>query len=558
MMASDPDRVCVTIQHAGSPDLSISRRRLLLTATSWAHAFHVSGVRAEQVVVIILPHGEDLLGVYWGCIMLGAIPSILPTLGDKLAPDKYRADLNALIAVTQPAALVSDFHSAATCELTSDNLSIRLLLTEDISRNVPTTTPPETTFTSGKPDRTAILQHSSGSTGLQKGVALSHTAVLNHVRTVAERMNLGKSDVIVSWLPLYHDMGLIACFILPILSGVNVVLMSPFDWVRAPVRLLQAISSYRGTLCWLPNFALNFMSNPNRVRERDLAGVALSSLRALINCSEPTFAASMDLFAARFTRFGFNSEALCVSYAMAENVFAVSQNGLGIPVRRDVINRQMLIRDQVAIPALSDAPVSDKIVMMSAGQPLANMRMAIIDDTLVPLPDRVVGEVAIHSDCLLTGYFNRPDLNNITFVRLGDLTFFRTGDLGYLAEGEIYITGRKKDLLIVAGKNIYPQDLEQLANTVEGIHPGRTVAFGLFDDRTGTEEVVLLAESSETEPECIERIANEVRSVVGINTDVVVRRVEIVGPGSLIKTSSGKIARSANKERYVAAIARTR
>ena len=508
-------------------------------------------VCAGQIVINILPHGLALIHAYWGEVLLGCVPSILPTLSDKLSPEKYRADVNALIQVTQPAAIVTDKATADAAGLDLLSNVIRILYIDAPSCDTGTPTQRLSDGSTHNPEGIALLQHSSGSTGLQKGVALTHTAIFNQLLAYQHAINLGEQDVIVSWLPLYHDMGLIACFIMPILTGIPVVLLSPFDWVRAPIRLFHAISTYRGTLCWLPNFAFNFMANPNRVRDRDLKNIDLTSLRGVINCSEPTYMASMSKFALRFSQFGLTTSALCVCYAMAENVFAVTQSGFGVPVKSETIQRELLMTQSAAVITTIESKTQESVVMLSAGRPLPNVHVAILDSTLTPLGDRHVGEIAIHSNCMLSSYYNRANLTDQAFCNINDVRHFLTGDLGYLADGELFISGRKKDLIICAGKNIYPQDLEQLAGEVHGVHPGRVVAFGWFDDRTGTEEVVIIAESAETDAAALATVADEIRSTVSRNSDVLVRLVKIVPPGSLIKTSSGKIARSANKERYV-------
>ena len=206
------------------------------------------------------------------------------------------------------------------------------------------------------------LQHSSGTTGLQKGVALSHTAVFNQLESYRNSIKLSDSDVIVSWLPLYHDMGLIASFLMPILSGIPLVLMSPFDWVRAPHKLMHAISDYQGTLCWLPNFAYNFCAK--KIRNSDLDGVDLSSLRAVINCSEPMRFESHKMFLERFQEYGFRETALATSYAMAENVFAVTQDGIDKPVTYDRITLKSSNMRKLQCPA-DDNQLS--VVMVSGG-----------------------------------------------------------------------------------------------------------------------------------------------------------------------------------------------
>jgi acyl-CoA synthetase (AMP-forming)/AMP-acid ligase II len=263
---------------------------------------------------------------------------------------------------------------------------------------------------------------------------------------------------------------------------------------------------------------------------------------------------SHQMFIDRFEPYGLHPSALATCYAMAENVFAVSQGGIDSPVNLDCINRRALLIDRKAIPADVD---EDNINMLSAGRPIENTRIKVLDSGMDELPERHIGEIAISSDCMLSGYYNRPELNAKTFHD----GWYLTGHLGYLAEGEIYVTGRKKDLIIVGGKNIYPQDLENLAGEVHGVHPGRVVAFGVPNESAGTEDVVVIAEvdqandeideiNLEDSPEYI-RIADEIRARVTRGSDIVLRYVRLVKRGWLLKTSSGKVARSANRERYL-------
>jgi acyl-CoA synthetase (AMP-forming)/AMP-acid ligase II len=332
---------------------------------------------------------------------------------------------------------------------------------------------------------------------------------------------------------------------------VLLVLISPFDWVRAPHKLLEAVTRYQGTLSWLPNFAYNFSAQ--KIRNRDLEGIDLSSWRAVINCSEPMYLKSHQLFINRFEAYGLRPEALATCYAMAENVFAVTQGGINEPVTIDRIDRSGYFSERVARPCNED---ESAISMLSAGKPMDNTKIRVLDDKLVDLPERQIGEIALQSDCMLTGYFNRPDLTAKAIID----GWYLTGDLGYLADGELYITGRKKDLIIVGGKNIYPQDLENLASEVPGIHPGRVAAFGVPNEETGTEDVVILAELDEvygttgnTSQEALKsRLADEVRQHVTRGSDIALRYVSIVNRGWLLKTSSGKVARSANREKYIA------
>ena len=367
--------------------------------------------------------------------------------------------------------------------------------------------------------------------------------MFNQLDAYSRSLSLNENDVIVSWLPLYHDMGLIAGFLMPILSGVPLVLMSPFDWVRAPYRLMQSVTKYRGTLSWLPNFAYNFCAQ--KIRDRHLEGVDLSSWRAITNCSEPVRWESHQAFYERFKGFGLKLEALQSSYAMAENVFSVTQSSLGSVPVVDEIDRESFMVERVAKSPLDGRP---SMKMMSSGRPLENVNVRVLGENGKELPDRVIGEVALKSDCMLTGYYNRDDLTHKALVN----GWYLTGDYGYISDGEVFVSGRKKDMIIVGGKNVYPQDLESLTYEVPGVHAGRSVAFGMFDETQGTEDVVIIAEVDSDDEGEQQKIADAIRLHVTKNSAIALRYVKVVGPKWIVKTSSGKTARSANKEKFLA------
>jgi acyl-CoA synthetase (AMP-forming)/AMP-acid ligase II len=538
-----PDREAVHLLFSGQEDLAIHYRRLAQGSCGYAKEMERAGIAPGEVVILILNHGKDLIYAFFGAILQGAIPSIMPFLTEKLAPDQYRQSLGALFEITAPAAVVTypEFEEEVR-QAARGAPSVRAILTSD---KIPDQEEIELGRMPGlgvSPEEIVLLQHSSGTTGLQKGVALSHHAIFNQLESYAKAIRLAPDDVVVSWLPLYHDMGLIAGFLLPILSRIPLVLLSPFDWVRAPYRLLQAIGRYRGTLCWLPNFAYNFCAQ--KIRDRDLQDVDLSSLRAVINCSEPMHWKSHQAFLERFQPYGLRPEALATCYAMAENVFAVTQGGIESPVNLDRVSQAALLERQIAEPARGD---EGAVRVVSAGRPISNTRVRVLDPQGSELPERTIGEIALRSSCMLTGYYRRPDLTEKAFLN----GWYLTGDLGYLAEGEVYITGRKKDLIIVGGKNVYPQDLERLAYEVPGVHPGRAVAFGVFNEAAGTEDVVLVAEVDEENEEKRQATAEAIRRQINRGSDIALRYVYIVGRNWLLKTSSGKIARLANKEKYL-------
>ena len=540
---TSPDRVAIQVLLTGREDTALTYRDLLRGAAGYAATLEARGVQPGEVVILIFQHSFELIYAYFGCILRGAVPSIMPFLTEKLLPERYRSDLAALVSVTRPQAIFTyrEFEDEVGAVAGPDT-SIRAVIFADEA--LP---PREPDFEKMGGCRWAetdivLLQHSSGTTGLQKGVALSHLAVHNQLAHYRKELVMDDRDVIVSWLPLYHDMGLIACFLMPILLGVPLVLLSPFEWVRAPHKLMQAVSKYKGTLSWLPNFAYNFCAQ--KVRDRDLERVDLSSWRAISNCSEPMRHESHEAFYERFKPFGLKKAALCTCYAMAENVFAVTQGGIKSPVAVDEIDREAMQTAWRAEPAREGRP---SIKMPSAGLPIEGTEVKVVDEAGNEVEERVIAELALRSDCMLSEYYNRPD---VTTKAIRDGWYF-TGDYGYMVGGEVYVCGRKKELIIVGGKNVYPMDLEELAMTVRGVHPGRVSAFGIFNESSGTEDVVMVAEVETEDPAERVRIGDEIRAAVTRGSAVALRQIYLVGPRWLVKTSSGKNARVLNKEKYL-------
>jgi len=541
-----PDRHAAFLIQSGQPDQGLTYRDLLCGAAGYAYALGEADIRPGEVVILILQHNESLIHAFFGAVLQGALPAIMPFLSEKHSHAKYRESLSALFEVTKPAAVITTSELLEeTRQAMKPDTTVRSVLEAE---NIPQYPGMDLNSLPGNQpqlDDIVLLQHSSGTTGLQKGVALSHRAVLNQLENYRAAIHLHEKDVIVSWLPLYHDMGLIAGFLLPILCRVPLVLMSPFDWVRAPYLLMQAVTRYRGTLTWQPNFSYNFCAQ--KIRDCDLVDVDLSSWRAVINCSEPMYNNSHQLFKDRFQPYGLDPHALATCYAMAENVFAVTQGGIDRPVTIDEISLRAFQGKHIALPSSGD---EETLLTLSAGVPIANTQLRVIDKMYNDLPARHIGEIALHSECVLSEYYHRPDITENSFHD----DWYLTGDLGYLANGELFITGRKNDLIIVGGKNIYPQDLEQLASEVPGVHPGRVAAFGVFNELSGTEDVVLVAEIDDQYKAEQDQIANHIRQKVTQGSDVALRYVHLVERGWLIKTSSGKVARQANREKYYGCI----
>jgi len=535
---TDP-RPAIIFVRTGQPPVIVSRTQFHEQSARYATALRQHGIQPRDLIIIAHVQNLETIFAFWGALMMGAIPSIFPTLTEKLDPEIYINSVSQLVE-----------RSGVRAIFTTDEFAPRLaahvncpVLSSDRFDQQPAS------WETAEPaaDEIAFLQHSSGTTGLQKGVALSHCAVLNQLASYSDSLNLNAADVIVSWLPLYHDMGLIAGFLLPLVQGLPLVIMSPFDWVSNPVLLLQAIDQFSGTLCWLPNFAYNHMAR--RIRAADTDGLSLTTMRAFINCSEPVRHDSHTQFIERFGDLGVTPDKLAVSYAMAENVFAVTQTRLGQPPELDWIDREMLATQQVARQV--SAGHTGAVTYVSCGQPIPGVSVRILGPQGDILPERSVGEIAIKSNCLLTGYYRRDDLNPFT-----PDGWYRTGDMGYRAANAIYVIGRYKDLIINAGKNIYPQDIEAIVNTIPGIHPGRVVAFGVPDEREGTELIAVVAEVDVADPAQQREIGRQIRQRVSQQSMAAVSVVQLVEPGWLIKTSSGKMARAANRDKWLKAFRR--
>lgn len=539
-----PKQVALTLLFPNQPESAINYDDLVHGAVNYVHTYKSKGIGSGDVILIILQHSVEMAYAYFGAVLHGAIPSIMPFLTEKLLAERYRSDLEALISVTKPRAIITykEFEGEVRQAIGSKGDSISVIVSGEVAEMQ---FPDDFSTLGGvqrEPTDIVLLQHSSGTTGLQKGVALSHKAVLNQLDSYSDAIHISGKDVIVSWLPLYHDMGLIACWLLPLIKGIPLVVMSPFDWVKAPYRLLHAISEYKGTLVWMPNFAFNFCAQ--KTRDRNLEGIDLSSLRAVINCSEPMRWESMQAFFQKFEPYGLRRVSLSTCYAMAENVFAVTQGGINSSIVFEDVDRSSLQSEKIARLAAQSQPATR---MLGAGKVISNSMVNIFDENGCSLPDRHVGEVVLQSNCMLSGYFNRPDETEKAFLD----GWYKTGDFGYLVDGELFITGRKKDLIIVGGKNIYPQDLELLAYEVSGVHPGRASAFGVFNDETGTEDVIIVAEVDSGDSDERKGIAENIRTVVSRGSAVALRDVYIVGKHWLVKTSSGKTARSANRDKYL-------
>lgn len=529
--SSDPNKLfCRFISGNNSRD--ITYKELIENSAGYALHFKNSKVSKGDSVIIILKHSPHLFYSFVGAMMVGAVPSFLPFPSEKQDPKLHMESIEKLIRRIHSKSIVTYKGHFEDIEKLARELKIDAVMPEQIRGSQPV-------WIDMNENDIAFLQHSSGTTGLKKGVALSHKSVLNQIEDYSEAIRLGKNDIIASWLPLYHDMGLIACFIMPLVKKTTFIMMDPFEWVVMPRMLFGSIDKNKATLCWLPNFAFNLLS---RVIDAGTEKYDLSSMRAFIDCSEPCRPHSFEIFFRTFKDFGVKKEMLQTCYAMAENVFAVTQSELGKQVIVDHVDAHSLAKHHA-----KKTSVGNFMSFLSVGKALPNADIKVVDDSKKTLGERYVGEIAIKSNSLFSGYFKQMEE---TKKSMND-GWFLTGDLGYVADGQLYITGRKKDLIIVHGRNYYAHDIEYIANHVEGIKKGRCVAIGIYDDRMGSEDVVIIAEAEKDDIPSRDKIGRDVKRKVSEDLNLLVKEVYLVPLKWMVKTTSGKISRKENKRKYM-------
>ena len=545
MLAAPPDRPFITMWHDEDEVDVVTFGEFVQMARCQAADFVAHGVTPGDRVILVMPQGIRVMVSFAAAMLVGAVPAIMAYPNFKIEPKKYRFGLSGVSKNLKARLIVVDDQFPddllSYVECSGDAKIVRNVVMQAGSSDW------ELPELPSDPDRIAFIQHSAGTTGLQKGVALSHAAVLAQLEHLSAAIRLTSEDRIYSWLPLYHDMGLIACFMLPLVYHLPVVMQSPTDWVMRPGSMLSLITQYRCTLSWIPNFTLQFLARRVSVKERP--NFDLSSVRMLINCSEPVREQSIKEFLTAFAANGARIEMLQSSYALAENVFAVTQSGLdpsGLPGRVWVSARR-LTDAHIAEPV--EAGSNESICLVSSGRCIAGNRARIVSPEGVELPEGHVGEVAIQSDSLFEGYYNRPDLT----AKAKKEGWYWSGDLGFCLDEELYVIGRKSDLIIVAGKNLYPQDIEEIVCSHPRIHDGRAVAFGLFNPDLGTDEIVVVAEvEHESDIQHTASIEDAVRNAVVAELGVAVGAVYLRPPKWIVKSTAGKPARSTTREKLIA------
>ena len=514
----------------GEEEQSVTYEELLAQARGFSEHLRQANVAKGEVVLLFLPQGIESISAFIGAILHGAIPSFMPSQTDRQDPELFWGTHEKLFRKIRPGAILTQPDSAPRVSRMLSDTEIKILTNEQIAGTNSAPQPP----VEATPDDVLLLQHSSGTTGLKKGVMLSHRAVLTQLDLYAKSLELSDEDCIVSWLPLYHDMGLVACLLLSLSQGTPLVLLDPFEWVLAPMALMESIQDHSGTLVWLPNFAFNHLARTKSGEVHDL-----SSVRAFINCSEPCRASSFDLFLETFRDWGVKAEQLQVCYAMAEMVYAATQTPLHKGPHYLEVDTDALTEGRVAIR--SDGSTTR---LVSNGTPLPTVKILIADSSGKPAPPLAVGEIYLKSDFMFSGYYKLEE------SRFTDDGWYRTRDMGFLHHGELYVLGRLDDLIIICGKNVYAHSIETTVSGVDGVHPGRVVAFGIEDEKMATRQLVIIAETKLPESE-YRNLRERINDQIVASFDLTPHTVKVVGPNWVVKTTSGKVSREANLKKFL-------
>lgn len=502
-------------------------------ARAMAAGLQGRGVEPGQHVALLGPTSRQLVTAIQATWLAGATVIVLPLPMRLGSFDEFVAQTRARIRNADTSLLVIDGGLAAFLEPAPDDPP-RVLLSDLSGRGEDLVTP------AAEPGRLAVVQFTSGSTADPKGVMLTDRNVLANLDgAIAAAAVDVDTDVVVSWLPLYHDMGLLGLLSIPMITGIDLVLAGPQDFMSAPARWVEWISHYRGTATAGPNFSYALAA---RAMRRS-SGLDLSSWRIALNGAEPVDPATIEAFCAAGEAHGLDPGAAFPAFGMAEVAIAGTFPEPGRGLRIDLVDRQHLESDRYAAPAI-EGPGTRALALL--GYPVAGLELRVCDpQTGATMDDRDVGELQVRGTSVTQGYYKHPDATALAF----DHEWLKTGDLAYLVGGELVVCGRLKDVIIVGGRNVFPEDVERAAASVDGVRAGNVIAFGV-EGRRGKEAVIVVAETRSDDPQPLRRaVAARVLDAVGLPPEEVV----LVPPGSLPKTSSGKLQRSLCRARYLEA-----
>ena len=520
------------------------------------------GVPAGGRVALMLPTSRAFFISYAGILLAGAIPVPIypPFRADRI--EEYASRQSAILKNAGVCLLLTFRQAEAVARLLKPRVPslAEVADAEKLIEAADKAPPPSpgalplhlTGSRARKAGDIALLQYTSGSTGDPKGVVLTHANLLANMLAIGEALELGPGDVGVSWLPLYHDMGLIGAWLTLLRFGVPLVVMSPLAFLTRPERWLKAIQKYGGTITAAPNFAYELCVR--KIADKDLEGLDLSSLRIALNGAEPVNPDTLDRFAGRFARYGFRREAQMPVYGLAEASLDVTFPPLNRGPLVDRIEREVFAAEGRAVR--TGAEDATAISFVSSGRSIPKHEVRIVDASGAEVSDRTEGFLWFRGPSATTGYYQNAEATEKLFPMgpasgEGEYAWVNSGDRAYRADGEIYVTGRVKDIIIKGGRNLYPHEVEELAARAEGIRKGCIVAFGLKDEASGTEKLIVVAESREREASRRAAIAAAVTELVSQGLGLPPDRVELIPPGSIPKTSSGKLRREETKQLYL-------
>jgi fatty-acyl-CoA synthase len=539
MVEKEPQRPHVYLQGEGNQETIISYGKLFSQAQSIASSLQKLGIGAGDTVAIMLPTSEDFFYSFFGILLLGAIPvSIYPPF----RPDRiteYAMRESTILRNAQVRILIT-FQQA---ERLSEILRAFVPSLEHVKTAKELQTEPGNViainFQSKSP---ALVQYTSGSTSTPKGVLLSHENILANIRSIGEATNISAADVGVSWLPLYHDMGLIGSWLNCFYHAIPIVIMSPLAFLTRPERWFWAIHYHRGTLSGAPNFAYELCVR--RITASQIEGLDLSSWRLCFNGAEQISPKTLRKFSNTYAAYGFKKETMFPVYGLAESAVALVFPPPEREPKFDYIARLPFEKDNLAIKVEPNSPQSLEYV--SCGSAIPHHEVRIVDKNNQPINERIVGSLQFKGPSVMMGYYRNPQA---TAASSHD-GWLDSGDLAYQAEGEIYIVGRHKDLIIKAGRNLHPEEIEEATGQVLGVRKGCVIAFGVIDQKWQTEKLIIVAETRERNRALSRKMKSDIIDMVNQKLDIVPDEILLVAPHTIPKTSSGKLQRSACKALY--------
>ncbi|TWI56728.1 fatty-acyl-CoA synthase [Pseudomonas duriflava] len=518
----------------------ISYAALRREALNMARRLHGLGLRRGDRVALIADTDYTFMELFYGCLYGGFVPVPLPIPSGLGAHDSYVKKLNGLLLSCEASAV---FAPTVLLPVVQEAAASLAPLFVGAAKDFQAQAMAQVDLEPSRPDEIAYLQYTSGSTRFPRGVVVTQRAVMANLQgIIRDGLGVRPGDRCVSWLPFYHDMGLVGFVLGPMASQLSVDYLRTQDFAMRPRQWLNLISQNRGTISFAPPFGYDMCSR--RVREGEASRFDLSSWRIAGVGAEPIRAEILERFADQFAPAGFNLKAFLPCYGLAESTLGVSFSRRDTGIQIDRINRWELEHHSRAVPF--DGDESKASIFVNCGAVLPGHRLDIRDNTGHPLPDRQIGRVTLMGPSLMSGYFCDEDSTQAVIDQDGG--WLDTGDLGYLSGGELFITGRRKDLLIVRGRNIWPQDIEYLAECQPDIRPGDVIAF-LVPADIEPQVVVqvqcrLTDEAQRTQLQ--QSLTKLINSEFGLSA-----RVELVPPHSLPRTSSGKPSRAEAQKRFL-------